>query len=252
MIEFKQVSKSFGVKVVLDRITFSVKTGEILFIIGRSGMGKSVLLKNIVGLLHPDSGEIWVDDQEVSRLPEADYFDVRKKCGMVFQHPALLESDTVFENVAFGLRAHRLCKSENELREKVAQTLALVHLSSDIMHRYPPEISFSMQKRVSIARTLVLEPKYLLFDEPTTAQDPVVTNSITRLIYNLSKELNVTSIVVSHDMHCALEIASRILLVDKGRIVAEGTPEAMLHSAEPIVQDFMVEAKERLLVPNDR
>lgn len=252
MIEFKLVSKSFGQKRVLDRVTFTVNTGEIFFIIGRSGAGKSVLLKNIVGLLRPDSGEIWVDDEEVSSRTEAEYFEVRKKCGMVFQHPALLESETVFENIAFGLRSHRLCKNERVLRERVEEKLEWVRLKPAILQRFPPELSFSMQKRVSIARSLALEPKYLLFDEPTTAQDPVVSSSITRLIYQLSQRLRVTSIVVSHDMHCALAIASRLLMLDKGRVAAEGTTEAMLNSAEPIVQQFMEEAKERLLDPDDR
>jgi len=250
MIEFKQVSKSFGSKVVLDRVSFRIQRGEIYFVIGRSGVGKSVLLKHIVGLLQPDEGEIWVDGQEVTHLEEEQFQGIRKVCGMVFQHPALFDSLTVFENIAFGLRTHRLVENEAALKTTILEKLKLVNLNESVLDRFPQELSFGIQKRISIVRALVLQPNNLLFDEPTTAQDPVMTNSINRLILNLSRSLGVTSLVVSHDMHCAIEIAHRILLLDEGRVMAEGTPEAMLNSAEPIVQKFMEEAKERMHVPD--
>lgn len=246
MIEFKHVTKRFGDKLVLDRVSFQINRGEIVFVIGKSGMGKSVLLKNIVGLIRPDEGEIWVENQEVGRLRESEYFQVRKLCGMVFQYPALLDSLTVFENVAFGVRAHRLCSSEEELKKRVREKLRLAHLSEEIFPLFPTELSYGMQKRVSIARTLAVEPNYLLFDEPTTGLDPVATNGINDLIFRLSRTLKVTSVVVSHDMHCAIAIADRIFLLHEGKMIAEGPPSDMVYSSQPLVQEFMKEAKEKM------
>lgn len=245
MISFRGVSKRFGDNVVLDKIDLELQKGEIVFLLGKSGMGKSVLLKNIVGLLRPDEGEIWIDGQEVSRLSEAEYYPVRKKCGMVFQFPALLDSLTVHENVAFGIRAHRLCEDENEISRLVTEKLALVNLGPELLPRFPTELSFGMQKRVSIARTLAVNPEYLLFDEPTTGLDPVATAAINDLIQKLSRKLKVTSIVVSHDMHCALGIADRICLLNKGKIVEDASPEAMKKSKSLLAQDFLKEAIER-------
>lgn len=241
MISFKNVVKSFGERTILKGISFEVKAGEILFILGTSGTGKSVLLKNIVGLLRPTSGEIWIDEQEVSQLSEEQYFPVRKKCGMVFQHPALFDSKTVFENVAFGLRKHYRNMPESEVRERVQRCLELVHLRG-IEDKLPQDISYGMQKRVSLARTVAVDPKILLFDEPTTGLDPVTTNAVNRLIFDLSRELKTTSMVVSHDMHCALEIADRIIVLDKGQIVEQGTPEVLKASEHPLVKDFLAEA----------
>lgn len=241
MIQFNNVIKKFGERTILKGISFQLYPGEILFILGTSGTGKSVLLKNIVGLLRPDAGEIFVDNQEVSRLSEAEYSSVRKKCGMVFQHPALFDSLTVFENVAFGLRKHyRL--SEEDIKGKVKKALALVNLSG-IEEKYPAQISYGMQKRVSLARTVAIEPKILLFDEPTTGLDPVTTNAVNTLIKDLSHQLGATSIVVSHDMACALAIANRIIVLDKGQIVDQGTPAEMLKSKVPLVEDFLAEVK---------
>lgn len=242
MIEFKNIVKSFGERTILKGISFEIKEGEILFILGTSGTGKSVLLKNIVGLLRPDVGEIWIDGQEVSKLTEIEYMAVRKKCGMVFQHPALFDSLTIFENVAFGLRKHyRL--SEDEIVAKVKKALALVNLSG-VEQKKPAEISYGMQKRVSLARTVAIDPRILLFDEPTTGLDPVTTNAVNQLIKDLSRTLKTTSIVVSHDMQCALAIADRIIVLDKGQIVDQGTPVQLLKSEVPLVQDFLAEVKE--------
>jgi len=245
MIEFKNVTKRFEDKTVLDDISFKVNEGEVVFVIGKSGVGKSVLLKNTVGLLRPDRGEIWVDGLEVSKLNEGELGNVRRKCGLVFQHPALLDSLTVFENVAFGLRANQFEGSESSLRDRVVEKMKWVHLKPELLKRYPPEISHTMQKWVAIARALVMEPKYLLFDEPTTAQDPVVTHLLNDLIQELSKKLKMTSIVVSHDMHCAVAIATHILMLEKGKIVARGSVNDLLESEIPIVQEFLKEAKER-------
>lgn len=239
MIEFKKVVKKFGNRTVLNEISFQINQGEIIFILGTSGTGKSVLLKNIVGLLTPDDGEIWVDGQEVSSLTEEQYFSVRKKCGMVFQHPALFDSLSIYENVAFGLRRH-FQLSEEEIGRRVRKSLALVNLKG-IEERLPGEISYGMQKRVSLARTVANEPKILLFDEPTTGLDPVTTNSVNELIRNLSRTLHTTSVVVSHDMHCALAIADRIVVLDKGSVVSQGTTAELRTSQHPLVQDFLAE-----------
>jgi len=247
MIEFKSVSKSFGQKVVLDDVSFHIGDGEIVFVIGKSGMGKSVMLKNIVGLMRPDAGEIWVKGQEVSRLAEAEYFGIRKLCGMIFQSPALLDSLSVYENLAFGLRAHRIANSAEEIEPLIHRAIGMVNLPESCLERYPAELSFGMQKRISLARTLVLRPDYLLYDEPTTGLDPVATHAINHLIETLSRTLGVTSLVVSHDMECALEIADRILMLDHGKILASGSPTELLDSEVPMVQEFMREAKERRL-----
>lgn len=242
MIAFKNVVKSFGERRVLKGISFEVREGEILFVLGTSGTGKSVLLKNLVGLLRPDEGEIWLDGEEVSRFTENQYFPVRKKCGMVFQHPALFDSLSVYENVAYGLRKH-LRLSEEEIAQRVQRSLKLVNLSG-IEQKMPADISYGMQKRVSLARTVAIEPKVLLFDEPTTGLDPVTTTAINELIRDLSRTLKTTSIVVSHDMACALAIADRILVLDQGQVVAQGTPKELLQSKVPLVRDFMAEVIE--------
>lgn len=239
VIEFKNLVKRFGTRTVLNGLNLQIREGEILFILGTSGTGKSVLLKNIVGLLTPDEGEIWIDNQEVSKFTEEQYFPIRKKCGMVFQHPALFDSLTVFENVAFGLRRHYQL-SEEVIQDKVQKALRLVNLHG-VEDKKPAQISYGMQKRVSLARTVALEPQILLFDEPTTGLDPVTTTAINQLILDLSRELKTTSLVVSHDMHCALSIADRIVVLDKGSIAAVGTPEELKNSAHPLVKDFLSE-----------
>jgi phospholipid/cholesterol/gamma-HCH transport system ATP-binding protein len=240
MIRFDKIVKRFGERTILKGISFEIREGEILFVLGTSGTGKSVLLKNIVGLMRPDEGEIWLDGQEVSKISEEEYFPVRKKCGMVFQHPALFDSLTVFENVAFGVRRHKRETPEEEIKAIVARCLAIVNLKG-VEQKYPAQISYGMQKRVSVARTLAVEPRILLFDEPTTGLDPVTTNAINQLIYNLSRELKTTSVVVSHDMNCALEIADRIIVLDQGQIVEQGTPEELRNSEQPLVKDFLKE-----------
>lgn len=241
MIHFRNVIKRFGERTILKGISFDLQEGEILFILGTSGTGKSVLLKNIVGLLRPDEGQIYVDKQEVTRLSEAEYASVRKKCGMVFQHPALFDSLTIFDNVAFGLRKH-FKMSEAEIKIKVRRALTMVNLTG-IEGKYPAEISYGMQKRVSLARTVAIVPRVLLFDEPTTGLDPITTNAVNTLIQDLSRTLGATSIVVSHDMACALAIADKIIVLDQGHIVAQGTPKEMLQSKVPLVEDFMSEVK---------
>lgn len=239
MIEFKNVVKRFGERTVLKGITFKIREGDIIFILGTSGTGKSVLLKNIVGLLRPDEGEIWIDGEEVSRLSEIEYFPIRKKCGMVFQHPALFDSLTIYENIAFGVRRH-LKLPEDQVRQKVKRSLQLVNLG-EIGHKMPAEISYGMQKRVSLARTVAIEPRILLFDEPTTGLDPVTTNAVNQLIKDLSRTLKTTSLVVSHDMQCALDIADRVIVLDKGEVVEDAPPAELKKSKVPLVRDFLAE-----------
>lgn len=238
MIEFKKVSKRFGQKQVLNELSFQVRRGEILFLLGRSGVGKSVTLRHLVGLVRPDSGEIFVDGREITQLSEQEFLDVRRKCGMVFQFPALLDSLNVYENVAFGVRALKIRPPQEE-REWVLEKLRLVHLPPSVADLMPAQLSFGMQKKVSLARTLAIHPAYLLFDEPTTSLDPVATRVIHELIHSLSRQLHVTSLVISHDMEGALEYADRILVIDKGQIVAGGTPAEMREEKHPLVRDFL-------------
>jgi phospholipid/cholesterol/gamma-HCH transport system ATP-binding protein len=239
MIEFKNVVKRFGDRTILKGISFQVLKGEILFILGTSGTGKSVTLKSIVGLLRPEEGEIWIEGKEVSHLTEEQYYPVRKMCGMVFQHPALFDSLTIFENVAFGLRKHEDL-TEGEIATRVSRALDLVHLRG-IEQKLPQDISYGMQKRVSLARTIAIEPHVLLFDEPTTGLDPVTTSAINKLILDLSRKLQTTSVVVSHDMKCALEIADRVLVLDQGLVIENALTKDLRNSKAPLVQDFLLE-----------
>lgn len=239
MIEYRGLIKRFGERTILRGIDLKIAEGEIVFVLGTSGTGKSVLLKSTVGLLRADEGEIWIDGQEVSDFSEDEYLAVRRICGMVFQHPALFDSLTVYENIAFGLRRH-YGFPEEVVREKVQTALRLVHLSG-VDQKMPAQISYGMQKRVSLARTVALEPKILLFDEPTTGLDPVTTTAVNRLIQDLSRTLKTTSIVVSHDMGCALSIADRIVVLDQGAIVAQGAPDEMRRCPVPLVRDFLQE-----------
>ena len=245
MIEFQNVVKKFGDRTILKGISFEVKKGEIVFILGTSGTGKSVLLKNLVGLLKPDGGKIFIEAKEVSTYSEEQYLAVRKMCGMVFQHPALFDSLTIFENIAFGLRKHYPELPEAQVVDRVNRCMGLVNLQQDVLRKLPAEISYGMQKRVSLARTVAIGPKILLFDEPTTGLDPVTTNTVNRLIFDLSRKLKTTSMVVSHDMQCALEIADRIIVLDKGNIVDQGTPNELKRSEHQLVKDFLSEVMER-------
>lgn len=239
MIEFKDLVKRFGSRTILNGLNFSVREGEIVFILGTSGTGKSVLLKNIVGLMRPDHGQIWIDGVEVSQFSEEKYLSIRKKCGMVFQQPALFDSLNVFENIAFGLRRH-FQFDETQIQDRVHEALRLVHLR-DIEEKMPTQLSYGMQKRVSLARTIALKPRILLFDEPTTGLDPITTNAVNQLIFDLSKNLKTTSLVVSHDMRCALSIADRIIVLNEGQIVEMGTAEELRKSNNSLVKDFLSE-----------
>ena len=237
MIRFKNISKSFGEKVVLSDVSFEVRDGEVLFIIGASGVGKSVLIKQLVGLLSPDQGEIWLDDEEVSKKDEVGMYPVRMKCAMVFQHSTLFDSMTCEENVALPLRKHKGLSMKNALIE-ARRRLETVHMH-EFGDRYPSELGDGARKRVAIARALTLDPRYVLFDEPTTSLDPVSARRVDQLIRELSENLGVTSIVVSHDLVSILSIAHRVVMLYKGTVRLDGTPEAFRASTDGVVQQFI-------------
>ena len=237
MIQFKNIVKSFGPKRVLDDVSFDVPTGAVFFIIGASGVGKSVLIKHLVGLLYPDQGEIWLDGEEISKLDEKGMGPIRKKCAMVFQHSTLFDSMTCAENVALPLRKHKGLGAKEALAE-ARRRLAQVHMQ-DFGDRFPPELGDGMRKRVAIARALTLDPRYVLFDEPTTSLDPVSARRVDKLIRELSDTLGVTSIVVSHDLPSIFTIADRIVMLYKGLVKLVGSREDFQRCPDPIVQQFI-------------
>jgi len=237
MIEFKNVWKSFEGAQVLRGLSLRIEPGEVLFIIGTSGVGKSVTIKHVVGLLSPDAGEIWLDGQRIDHLSERALEAVRKRCAMVFQHATLFDSMTLLENVALPLRKHqRLSPAEAE--REAARRLEAVHMG-EFADRLPAELSVGMRKRAAIARALTLDPEYVLFDEPTTGLDPVHARRVDRLIRELADRLGVTCVVVSHDLTSIFTIADRIAMIYQGVVRTVGTPSELRASADPIVQQFI-------------
>ncbi len=236
MIEFRGIRKSFGPKTVLAGVDLTIPDGVVQFLIGSSGAGKSVLIKHLIGLLKPDAGEIWLDGEDVSRLDEQALYRVRKVCAMVFQHATLFDSMTCAENVALPLRKHRGL-SQREALSEAARRLEQVHMH-EYADRYPSELGDGMRKRVAIARALTVDPRYVLFDEPTTSLDPVSARRVDRLIRELSDRLGVTSIVVSHDLASIFSIADRIAFLYKGNLRMVGTPDEFRASDDPIVRQF--------------
>ena len=237
MISFRHVKKSFGDKSVLEDVSFDVQDGEVFFIIGQSGVGKSVLIKHLVGLLYPDGGEILLDGEDVSRFDEAQMYPVRMKCAMVFQHSTLFDSMTCAENVALPLRKHKGHKPKEAILE-ARKRLVQVHMQ-DFADRYPPEPGDGMRKRVAIARALTLDPRYVLFDEPTTSLDPVSARRVDKLISELSDTLGVNSIVVSHDLPSIFTIADRIVMLYKGLVRLIGSREDFKACPDAVVQQFI-------------
>ena len=242
ILEFKRLTKRFGERTVLNDINFSIDKGEIVFILGQSGTGKSVLLKTLVGLLKPEAGEIILDGKNIANFSEKQMQEIRKSCGMVFQQPALFDSLTIYENLAYGLRRH-FDFTEKIIHEKILKALSSVNLLEEILQKKPQQVSYGMQKRISLARTLVLEPEILLFDEPTTGLDPVTTTAVNRLIKQVSIQYKTTSVVVSHDMKCAMEIADRIIFLDKGEVIFSGKTNEVKASSHPLVRDFFHEVQ---------
>jgi phospholipid/cholesterol/gamma-HCH transport system ATP-binding protein len=237
VIEFKGVHKSFGAKAVLRDVSFDVRDGEVFFIIGASGVGKSVLIKHLVGLLSPDAGQIWLDGEDICGKDEQAMYAVRKKCAMVFQHSTLFDSMTCVENVALPLRKHRGL-SQRDARDEARRRLEVVRMHEFADH-FPAELGDGMRKRVAIARALTLDPRYVLFDEPTTSLDPVSARRVDALIRELSDKLGVTSIVVSHDLASIFSIADRIVMLYKGEVRLLGSRDTFKASADGIVQQFI-------------
>jgi len=237
MIEVRDIFKSFGTLRVLNGASLRVEAGESVAIIGRSGCGKSVLLKQIIGLQPPDRGEILIDGANIVGMNERRLLQVRRKFGMLFQSSALFDSMSVAENVGFALRRDRQM-TEGQIARKVAETLELVDLPGT-ESRKPAELSGGMRKRVGLARALACQPQIVLYDEPTTGLDPVMADSIDQLILRVCERLKVTSVVVTHDMRSARRVGRRILMLHQGRVYAEGSPEAMFASADPVVRQFV-------------
>ena len=237
MIEVRDLKKSFGTTRVLDGVSLQVRTGESIVIIGRSGGGKSILLKHLIGLLQPESGQVLIDQQPIVGMNERQLLKVRRKFGMLFQSAALFDSLTVAENISFVLRREGKL-TLTEMSRKVDEALAMVDLSGtgDVK---PAELSGGMRKRVGLARAIVYEPEIVLYDEPTTGLDPVVADSIDRLILRVCERLKVTTVVVTHDMRSARRLGQRILMLHEGRIYASGTPDEMFQSTDPIVRRFI-------------
>jgi phospholipid/cholesterol/gamma-HCH transport system ATP-binding protein len=237
MIEAKGLVKGFGVKQVLRQLDLTVMRGETLVIIGRSGCGKSLFLKHVIGLMRPDAGSLKVDGKEVASLPHKDLNDLRMRFGMLFQNSALFDSMSVGENVGFSLNEHTDL-SEEAIAERVGESLEFVGLKGIEASR-PSELSGGMKKRVALARAICIRPEIMLYDEPTTGLDPITSDSINDLIVAFREELKVTSIVVTHDMASAYKVATRIAMMYQGRIIEIGTPEAIRGSANPVVRQFI-------------
>jgi len=233
----ENVSKSFGEKLVLNGVDLRVEDGETLAVIGASGVGKSVLLKTIVHLLPPDTGRVLVDGEEVGLLRREALYALRRRVGYVFQFAALFDSMTVYDNVAMGLRREGTM-SEPEIRERVLESLRRVDLTG-LERRLPAQISGGQRKRAGLARAIATHPKYLLYDEPTSGLDPIMTAVIDALILKMARELGVTSVVVTHDMKSAYEVADRIALLHLGGIRVVGTPEEIRATEDPVVRAFI-------------
>ena len=237
MIEVRDVTKSFGTQQVLRGVSLDIHRGEAVVIIGRSGGGKSILLKHLIGLLQPDSGTIRVDGEDITTMNERSLLRVRRKYGMLFQMAALFDSLTVEENVGFVLRRQGV-ESDAEIRRRVAEALEMVELP-EIGHKMPSELSGGMRKRVGLARAIVYRPEIVLYDEPTTGLDPIAADNIDRLIRRVWETLHVTSIAVTHDMKSARTISNRILMLHEGRIYSEGPSAEILESTDPVIHRFV-------------
>jgi len=231
------VSKSFGTRLVLDELNLLINKGETLVVIGRSGEGKSVLIKHIVRLLEPDCGRIWIEGQEISQLEPGAMMELRKKFGFLFQGAALFDSMTVCKNVGLMLEEHTNW-SPDRIRARACECLAMVGLDG-ADDKLPSELSGGMKKRAALARAIVMEPEYILYDEPTTGLDPITGDAINDLIVKLQQELGVTSIVVTHDMPSAFKIADRMAMLSRGKIVFSGTVDEVRRTDHPMVRQFI-------------
>ena len=248
MIETRQLKKSFDTQLVLDGVDLRIESGESVAIIGRSGGGKSVLLKHLIALLQPDSGDVLINGESIVRMNERQLLRIREKFGMVFQSAALFDSMTVAENVAFPLIRKKKF-TPGEIEQRVTAALEVVDLPGT-QKKNPAELSGGMRKRVGLARAIVYEPQILLYDEPTTGLDPIVADSIDHLIIRVRDQLKITSVVVTHDMRTARRVGNRVMLLHEGKIYANAAPEELFASQDPVVRQFIdgvADAKETIL-----
>jgi phospholipid/cholesterol/gamma-HCH transport system ATP-binding protein len=237
MIEVRDLHKKFGSQTVLDGISFQIQEGDSVVIIGRSGCGKSVLLKHLIGLLTPDAGHVIIDGENITNFDERSLLQVRRKFGMLFQSAALFDSLNVAENISFVLRRERQL-SPTEIEERVEEVLEMVELPG-IQHKKPSELSGGMRKRVGLARAIIYKPEIVLYDEPTTGLDPVVSDSIDQLIIRVRERLKITTVVVTHDTRSMRRVGQRILMLVNGKIYAAGPPEEIFASKDPVIHRFV-------------
>jgi phospholipid/cholesterol/gamma-HCH transport system ATP-binding protein len=237
VIEINNLKKSFGSQEVLADVSLKLFTGENLVVLGKSGSGKSVLIKCIVGLLASDSGTISVFEKDVSSLTRKELGELRQKIGFLFQSGALYDSMTVKENLEFPLRRIKKELTEKEIGEKIAEVLENVGLA-DALNKMPSQLSGGMRKRISLARTIAVDPQIMLYDEPTTGLDPVTSDEISSLINDVQKKYKTSSIIITHDINCAMSTANRIVMLTEGVIYAEGKPDDFKHSEDPLLKSF--------------
>jgi phospholipid/cholesterol/gamma-HCH transport system ATP-binding protein len=237
IVRLRGVTKAFDRTPVLEDLDLDIARGETLVVIGRSGCGKSVMLKHITGLIVPDAGEVFFEGEDITRFGRKKLFQMRMRFGMLFQSAALFDSLSVGENVALPLRKHTAL-GEDEIRRRVCGKLELVGLT-DVYDRYPAEMSGGMKKRVGLARAVVMDPAIVLYDEPTTGLDPIMADVINELIRNLRRELRITSVVVTHDMKSAFKVADRIAMLHEGKIIHSGAPDEIRETTNPVVRQFV-------------
>lgn len=237
MIKIIDLKKSFRDKKVLDGVNLEIEKGKITVIIGRSGEGKSVLIKHIIGLLRPDSGKILFEDMELTAMKERDFNEILKRFGMLFQGAALFDSMTVAENVGFPLKEHTDL-NDDDILKTVSEKLRRVGLVG-VEEMMPADLSGGMKKRVGLARAIVMDPEIVLFDEPTTGQDPIMSDSVADLILETQRALKTTYVVISHDISLTFKIADKIAMLHEGRIIEEGTVEEMKNNSDPILRQFL-------------
>lgn len=237
VIDIRQLKKSFGPQEILKDVTLKVAPGENLVVMGKSGSGKSVLIKCLVGLLTPDSGSITILDQDVTSLQRKELNQLRQKIGFLFQSGALYDSMTVKQNIEFPLRRIKKGLTEKEIAAKVLEVLENVDLV-DALHKMPSALSGGMRKRISLARTIVVDPLIMLYDEPTTGLDPVTSDEISSLIMDVQKKYKTSSIIITHDIKCALHTANRIVMLKDGTVFKEGKPEEFKQSTDEYIQSF--------------
>ncbi len=238
IIELKDIHTSFNGNIVHSDINLCIKEGEVMSLIGSSGVGKSVLLKELIGILKPDKGEIFVIGKNIVPMKEEELIKIRRDIGILFQGSALFDSLTVYENIAYPLREHTNL-TEKEIKEKINEKLGLVGLEG-VEKKMPDELSGGMKKRVGLARAIAIEPKIILYDEPTTGIDPITAEKINELILSLQSKLGITTVVVTHDLHCVKKVSNRMAMLYDGKIITEGTWDEFENSEQKVIRDFII------------